>query len=856
MNHGRTVLTVGILYLAVATIASAAPFTVTNTSDTGPGSLRQAILDANANPGLDNIAFLIGGAGVHTITPASQLPTITGPVLIDGSTQPGFSGTPLIEISGATLGNNANGIVIGATGAGSTILSLTINNGWSAGILLLASNCVIENCFIGTDATGTIARGNIQGIGTNFATVVTNTRIGGTTVGARNIISGNGIGILFNNGSTGNLIEGNFIGTDLTGDNAIRNVVGVDLRDSSNTVGGAAVNTRNIIAGGPGGSAGVSISPGPATGNVIQGNYIGTDRTGTKAFGFTNGILLSAGATATQIGGLTSTPGTPPGNVISGNTDNGINIALTVGNTTVQGNLIGTDASGTAALGNQADGITIEGPSNLVGGSTATARNVISGNGERGIIIGTNNTSVHDNVIQNNFIGTQIDGAQLLGNATQGIYLIASTNTTIGGATTALANVIAGNGGAGVGVDSTFGPVTGVSVRSNSIFSNSGLGIDLGVNGVTLNDTGDADTGGNNLQNYPLINTVTVSPGSANIVGSLNSAASTTFRLEFFSNSKRDSSGFGEGRTMLGATNVTTDSSGNASFNVTFALPNPAELAIAGTATDPSGNTSEFSPTFVTRLLNIATRMRVLTNENVLIAGFIVTGTGPKKIIVRGLGPSVPVNGTLANPTLQLSGPNVSISNDDWKDSQETEITATGLPPSNNLESAIVASLDPGNYTAVLAGKNGSTGIGLVEVYDLDESAGSNLGNISTRGFVDTGDNVMIGGIIIGPSTTGATEVLLRAIGPTLTNFGIQGALQDPVLELHDGSGTTIATNDNWKIRSDGGSQQAEIQATIPPTDDRESALLRTLAPGNYTAIVRGKTDSTGVALVEAYNLQ
>src|SRR4051812_41422399 len=426
MNHGRIVPILGILYLAVATIVSADAFTVTNTTDSGPGSLRQAILDANANPGLDNITFLIGGAGVHTITPASQLPTITGPVLIDGSTQPGFSGTPLIEISGATLGNNGNGIVLGTTGAGSTIRSLTINNGWSPGILLQASNCVIENCFIGTDATGTIARGNIQGIGTNFAAVVTNTRIGGTTVGARNVISGNGIGILFNNGSTGNLIEGNFIGTDLTGDNAIRNVVGVDLRDSGNTVGGAAVNMRNIIAGGPGGSAGVSISPsGPVTGNVIQGNYIGTDRTGTKAFGFTNGISLSAGATATQIGGLTSSPGTPPGNVISGNTDNGINIALTVGNTTVQGNLIGTDATGTAALSNQGDGIEIDGPSNLVGGSTATARNVISGNGERGILIGTNNTSVHDNLIQNNFIGTQIDGAQLLGNATQGIYLIA-----------------------------------------------------------------------------------------------------------------------------------------------------------------------------------------------------------------------------------------------------------------------------------------------------------------------------------------------------------------------------------------------------------------------------------------------
>jgi hypothetical protein len=281
-------------------------------------------------------------------------------------------------------------------------------------------------------------------------------------------------------------------------------------------------------------------------------------------------------------------------------------------------------------------------------------------------------------------------------------------------------------------------------------------------------------------------------------------------------------------------------------------LPIPAELAFSATATDPSGNTSGFSPSFVTRLLNIATRMRVLTNENVLIAGFIVTGKGPKRVIVRGLGPSVPVNGKLANPTLQLDGPSVSVFNDDWKDSQQAEITGTGIPPMNDSESAIVASLNPGNYTATLAGKTSTTGIGLVEVYDLDQSAGSNLGNISTRGFVDTGENVMIGGLIIGPATTGPTKVLLRAIGPSLSNFGVQGPLQDPILELHDGSGTTIATNDDWK--SD---QQAEIEATtIPPTDNRESALLRTLAPGNYTAIVRGKLDSTGVALVEAYNLQ
>jgi hypothetical protein len=171
------------------------------------------------------------------------------------------------------------------------------------------------------------------------------------------------------------------------------------------------------------------------------------------------------------------------------------------------------------------------------------------------------------------------------------------------------------------------------------------------------------------------------------------------------------------------------------------------------------------------------------------------------------------------------------------------------------LESAILATLSPGAYTAILAGKNGGTGVGLVEVYDLGQGANSKLANISTRGFVDTGNNVMIGGLIVGGGSGGGTaNVIVRALGPSVP---VAGALADPTLELHDGSGTTIATNDNWKTRADGTSQQAEIEATgIPPTNDLESALVRTLPPGNYTAIVRGKNSTTEVGLVEVYNLQ
>ncbi len=261
-----------------------------------------------------------------------------------------------------------------------------------------------------------------------------------------------------------------------------------------------------------------------------------------------------------------------------------------------------------------------------------------------------------------------------------------------------------------------------------------------------------------------------------------------------------------------------------------------------------------------TRLLNISTRLRVLTGNQVLIGGFIVTGTEPKRVIIRGIGPSLSGVGlTLPDPTLELHQGEVTIStNDNWKTnagggSQQAEIEETGIPPTNDFESALVATLDPGAYTAILAGKDGGTGVGLVEVYDLTPAANSQLGNISTRGFVDTGNNVMIGGLIVGGGTA---NVIVRAIGPSLAGLGVDGALADPTLELHDGNGAVIATNDNWKTRSDGSSQQAEIEATtIPPTNDFESALVAAFSPGNYTAIVRGKDDTTGVGLVEVYHL-
>jgi hypothetical protein len=219
-----------------------------------------------------------------------------------------------------------------------------------------------------------------------------------------------------------------------------------------------------------------------------------------------------------------------------------------------------------------------------------------------------------------------------------------------------------------------------------------------------------------------------------------------------------------------------------------------------GTASGPS-TTVTTAVTSGQPLLNISTRLKVETGDNVLIGGFIISGADPKTVIVRAIGPSLTafgVSGAMADPTLELHKPDGTvITNDNWKDTQEAAISATGLPPSSDLESAIVATLSPGAYTAIVTGNNGGTGIGLVDAYDLGQTASSQLANISTRGFVQSGDNVMIGGFIIG-GTGASSTVVLRGIGPSLTAAGVIGALADPMIEVHDSSGAIIASNDDW----------------------------------------------------------
>ena len=280
-------------------------------------------------------------------------------------------------------------------------------------------------------------------------------------------------------------------------------------------------------------------------------------------------------------------------------------------------------------------------------------------------------------------------------------------------------------------------------------------------------------------------------------------------------------------------------------FERQVAAPTPTPTATATPTATPAA-------TPVTTLANISTRLRVETGDNVLIGGFIVTGTQPKKVIVRAIGTSLPLADKLADPTLELHGPNGLIeANDNWVDSPNKQaIIDSTIPPSSDFDSAIVHTLPAAaGYTAIVRGVNNSTGIGVVEAYDLDTTVDSRLANISTRGFVQTGDNVLIAGtIVVGQASQ---RVLIRAIGPSLP---IAGVMANPTLELRDSSGTLLQANDNWVDSAD---KQAIIDTTIPPPNDLESAIVAILPANNasYTAIVRGVNDTTGIAVVEIYAL-
>ncbi len=546
--------------------AHAATITVTNTNDSGAGSLREAITDANASVGVDDvIEFAIAGAGPHTIQPTSALPSITDQVTIDGTTQSGwvantavapnpFNGTMMIELDGSLAGGpNVNGLAFIAGSDGSTVRGLVINRFSFDGIGILAANSLtFEGNYIGTSVDGLTDLGNeARGIGSGTGFSADNVVVGGLDPADRNIISGN---------------------------------------DDS---------------GGGQGNEGVSICD-LCSGWTVQGNYVGVDAGGLTAMpNESSGVGMVQGSANNLIGGTSA----GAINVISGNGTNGINLS---GSTLVQGNLIGTGYTGLTDVGNTNSGITMTAGC-TIGGNTAAARNIISGN-SMGLIIGNSN-----NTIQGNYIGTNINGEVAgVGNTTAALLVLASENNLIGGTSSNQANLVAGNG-AGLLVTS-LGGAGGLnnSFLGNSVHSNTGgglstLGIDLLGNtndfvtftslGVTLNDADDPDITSNHLMNFPVINSITSTDGQVTINYDLDindaEAGATGYRVEFFANDAADPSGYGEGQTFLGTENVAGDVTNQ---SVTFTLPSGVEgnkfvsatTTMTDNSTDGFGHTSEF----------------------------------------------------------------------------------------------------------------------------------------------------------------------------------------------------------------------------------------------------------------------
>jgi CSLREA domain-containing protein len=552
-------------------------------------SLRDALIASNSYPGTDTIAFNIPGRGPHTIQPRWGLPEVFDPVVVDGTTEPNFAGTPIVELDGSQAGE-VNGLLIFA--GNSTVRGLVVNRfgselGSANGIdLAWTSGNVVEGNYIGTDVTGTVPLGN-----SNAGVMIggPDNRIGGTTAEARNVLSGNLEGVTIADPSaTGNVVLGNYIGTDVTGFAALGNRTGVLLLAPGNTIGGTAPGARNVISANADNGITIGWEEVDASGNLVQGNYIGTDASGTGPLPNGMGILI--------LGDENTIGGTEPnaGNVISGNDWVGIHIHGGGAQwNRLRGNYIGTDVTGTVAVGNLLRGVLIENgaSNNIVGGSGAGARNLISGNGG-GVAI----ENAYSNRVLGNYIGTDVTGTSDLGNGRSGVFIrFGGSDNRIGGSRPGAGNTVGFNGRAGIRVH--FNAGTGNQILGNSVFASgkpdNSLGIDIGPGGVTPNDPGDADTGPNELQNFPVI--VAAGGSSLTISGMLNSVPNTEFRVEFFANAECDPSGHGEGETFVGHTMVTTDGSGDASFTVTLPTTVPAGTFITATATDPGGNTSEFS---------------------------------------------------------------------------------------------------------------------------------------------------------------------------------------------------------------------------------------------------------------------
>lgn len=592
-----------LLFMLVYSAVHATDFTVTNTNDSGNGSLRNAITLACATPGTSHqILFNIPQSdpnfnstqGVWTIHPLSTMPYINkGNITIDGNSQTLNQGNtntngPEIVLDGNKTIDFAFHIfnVSGVTIRGFVISRFTYGIQISQVTPNAAQNNIIKGNYIGTNYNGSDTLRNYIGI--EIMGGPQNNIIGGIAADDRNIVSGNNyIGIRIVN-SNNNTVIGNYVGVDRTGQYALRNYDGISIEGNAkyNTIGGYSIGERNLVSGNV--AYGIPVFGAGCDNNVIIGNYIGTNVSGTQAIPNTYGVLFDDGAKYNTLGGKHS----GAGNLISGNSAYGVFIYNNSTNSdTVTGNLIGTKAGGTAALPN-ITGIVIDGiPKYHIIDS-----NVISGNLQQGIVIHATGTDY--NVITRNKIGTDITGTLAVPNGIDGIRIGEGPQHNSIGKAPDLGNLIAFNGGCGVSVMTT-GDIKN-KISGNSIFNNGTLGIDLYPIGVTANDAGDADSGPNNLMNFPVIDDAHYNEVSGNfeISGHLDTPAPHC-TIELF-RSDNDASGYGEGEKFL--TSVMPDNAGN--FNAIIVAGINGGNKVTATATDSAGNTSEFSASAIVSGIN------------------------------------------------------------------------------------------------------------------------------------------------------------------------------------------------------------------------------------------------------------
>jgi len=583
------VLTV-ILALAPTARASAASFVVNSELDLDGScspefcTLRQAINSANANPGRDRVVFDIAPAGPHSITVLTALPPVTETAVFNAMTQPGFAGRPLIELDGHLI-SSGNGFTLDA---GSDVRGFVINR-FSGGAGISVSHMefvgsqttLVADNYIGTDRTGALPAGNRIGVellgGSGFIGQL-NAYLPDDPPAGRNVISANTrAGVFISDISEHNAIAGNLIGTNAAGDTAIGNGIGIEIENGSGTfIGGNTQSggARNTISGNGVGVYVSKVGEG-FHGATLYNNNIGTDVTGTHPLGNTGPGIWAIGGAYVDIG----FPDDAYTNVISGNGGDAVRLDG-ASCCSIYDNRIGTDRSGTHPIGNHGAGIALLNNTNgiIIGGFYGNVPNIISAN-EAGVKI----VNSFDNVLAASLIGTDA-GGNPLGNLGAGVEISGSRNL-IGPAT------IAFNGGPGIRVLSGFG---NSMLSGNSIYENGGLGIDLSPAGVNVNDRSDLDNGANGLQNYPKLEKAMSRALGATITGVLFSEPNTTYNIDLYTNPACDPSQFGEGQRWISSSQVTTNKNGMASL--TFeAVDAHAGDAVTATATDPNGNTSEFS---------------------------------------------------------------------------------------------------------------------------------------------------------------------------------------------------------------------------------------------------------------------